>query len=436
MTGTDKIKVSAETERTVRDFVRTAVTSLGEKIKGCELESEVDLRWERGTDGSFRERKKRVWLLSSLLGHDWLDAQPNYQTCVEQLKSDTVFGSHIEHLVGTYMGSFRLEAGHILASLIRAMFDDEGHLTFSEDRYDSKWRELIDFLDAEEISFITIAPLPHLSIEGFPLRLNKDLILDRMTDEEVTRCYQVGVIRPISMRFMFILPELAVGIRRRLFLPKLIQTPEEPYVPPESGEGSFGNRPALRDDLVVGDVLSALRLFKHSQIRKAGYVKWSDSWLQAGTSFRIGEWPYWGNYELSAGEVPQFLRLWQLLEEGAARFGFSIHRFNLAFDRGLLADRIVDLVIAAESLFLGDLPLDRGELRFRFALRAAKFVEHPSYSEHDIVRLMRRAYDARSAVVHGGSPSDTRLPDKNSAELPAFLDTVEEIVRLSIRKAL
>ncbi len=101
------------------------------------------------------------------------------------------------------------------------------------------------------------------------------------------------------------------------------------------------------------------------------------------------------------------------------------------------ADRIVDLVIAAESLFLGDLGVqDRGELRFRFALRAAKFIEHPSYGEHDIFRVMRRAYDARSAIVHGGLPKDTRLPDDQSAELPTFIDAIEELVRLALRKVL
>jgi hypothetical protein len=151
----------------------------------------------------------------------------------------------------------------------------------------------------------------------------------------------------------------------------------------------------------------------------------------------LGQWPYGGKYELSVGEVPQFLELWHLLEEGAARFGFSIHRFNLAFDRGLLADRIVDLVIAAESLFLGDLDVqDRGELRFRFALRAAKFIEHASYGEPDIFCVMRRAYDARSAIVHGGSPKDTRLPDNQSAKLPTFIDAIEELVRLGLRKGL
>lgn len=49
---------------------------------------------------------------------------------------------------------------------------------------------------------------------------------------------------------------------------------------------------------------------------------------------------------------------------------------------------------------------------------------------------MRRAYDARSAIVHGGSPDDTRLPDNQSAKLGTFIDVMEELVRLGLRKGL
>jgi hypothetical protein len=265
-------------------------------------------------------------------------------------------------------------------------------------------------------------------------------VLDRLTAEEVTRCHQVGVIRPISPRFPLIHGEIAVGIRRTMVLPKLIRRGDEPLEPIDAkGEGSFGNRPLYREDLVIDDVLSGLRLFKHTQIRAAGLATWSESpWLSAGTSFQIiGQWPYGGKLELSQDEIPRFLELWHLLEKGAARFDFSIHRFNLAFDRRLLVDRIVDLVIAAEALFLSDLGAkDRGELRFRFALRAAKFIQHPSYGEREIFRIMRQAYDARSVIVHGGSPDDTRLPDDQSANLATFIDTIEELIRLGLCKVL
>ena len=432
--------ISTQTERALRDFVRAAVSRLSEALKEQAPEWDDDTRWERGTDGHFRERKTRLRTLWPMPSDEWLRSLPDYHTCVEHLKSDVVVGSHLDRLVGTHMSASRLEANTILKSLMYAMLDDEGRLAFTDERFDAKWRELATFFAEDRIPIKMVAPLPGLVVPAFPLRLNNELILDRLTDDEVTRCCQVGVIRPHSPRFPLIDGEIAVGIRRTMFLPKLIRQGDEPHELPEAGnEGSFGNRPLFRDDLVIDDVLSALRLFKHTQIRTSGFASWTDShWLKGGTSYRVlGQWPYGGKFELSEGEVPQFLELWRLLEEGAGRFGFSFHRYNLAFDRGLLADRIVDLVIAAEALFLGDLDVhDRGELRFRFALRAGKFIEHQSYSELEIFRVMRRAYDARSAIVHGGSPKDTRLPDNQSAELPTFIDAIEELVRLGLRKGL
>lgn len=431
--------ISAETERVLHDFVRHAVSRLSEVVKDSAPEFEDDTRWERGTDGHFRERKKRMRKLWPMLSDEWLRSLPDYQSCLECLKSDVVVGPHLDRLVGTSMSGFRLEANNIVMSLLYAMLDDEGRLAFTDERFRSKWTELVGFFAEDRIATKIVAPLPYLVVPAFPLRLSNELVLDRLTDDEVTRCYQVGVIRPHSLRSPLIYGEVAVGIRRTMFLPKLIRRGDEPHEPPEAGEGSFGNRPLFRDDLVVDDVLSAMRLFKNTQIRTAGLASWTDSpWMNAGTSYRVlGRWPYGGKFELAEGEVPHFLELWRILEEGAARLGFSIHRFNLAFDRGLLADRIVDLVIAAEALFLSDLDKqDRGELRFRFALRAAKFIEHPNYREHDIFRVMRQAYDARSAIVHGGSPEETHLPDNRSANLQTFIDAIEELVRLGLCKAL
>ena len=63
-----------------------------------------------------------------------------------------------------------------------------------------------------------------------------------------------------------------------MFLPKLIRTGDEPReLPDAADEGRFGSRPLLREDLVVDDVLSALRLLKHTQVRTTGYASWTDS---------------------------------------------------------------------------------------------------------------------------------------------------------------
>jgi hypothetical protein len=431
--------MSPATEDAVRLLVRAAVLRLDEILSNHAPEWKMTTRWERGQDGFFHERKviePALWFSLERM----LPSVREYLPCVELLKSDSVIGPHLGRLVGTKQMAMRLEADRIVSLLAHTMLDSDGRPAFKDDRFDEMWREIVEFFGSDCVPFNTVAPLPRLVIPQSPVRLNSEIVLDRLTDEEVTRCWEAGVLRPCSPRFPFIETEVAIGIRKTTYVPKLIQADDEPpESPSEANTGSFGNRCPFREDLLIDDVLSALRLFKHTQLRSAGHASWTDGyWLGDGTSFRsLGQWPYGDKCELSEADVPQFLEVWRLLEAGSDEMDFTLRRFNLSFERRLGDDRLVDLVIAAESLFLGDLGAqDRGELRFRFALRAAKFIDHASYNERDVYRVMRRAYDARSAVVHGGSPKDTDLPDNQSASLQIFTDAIEEIVRLGLRKAI
>ena len=124
---------------------------------------------------------------------------------------------------------------------------------------------------------------------------------------------------------------------------------------------------------------------------------------------------------------------------GERRFlAVGLRRFNMALERQRLDDRIVDFMISAESLFLDDVGGHggRGELRYRLAVRVAKFVDSPRYSPRQVFDLMRKAYDIRSRVVHGGAISNTNLPDKPAATLDEFVSAFEEVMRLGLRKVL
>ncbi len=294
-TDAHSTQINAETERALRDFVRAAVSRLSEALKDQEPQWAADSQWERGTDGHFREYTKRTRKLWPSSNDEWLRSLPNYDTCVKHLKSDVVFGPHLDRMVGTNTERSHVEADHVLWSAINVMLNDQRTLaftdkqfdrkrkdhtplTFTDERFDHKWRELVEFFGAERIAFKMIAPLPHLVVPNFPLRLNNQLVLDRLTEDEVTRCCQVGVLRPQSPRFPLISAEVAVGIRKTMFLPKLIRTGDEPHELPEAAEeGRFGSRPLLREDLVVDEVLSALRLSKYTQVRTTGYASWTDS---------------------------------------------------------------------------------------------------------------------------------------------------------------
>jgi hypothetical protein len=439
--NTEQQGICPETELAIRNFLRIAIPRFGEAIKDKAPEWIFDTEWKRGADGHFRERANRIRELFPTLSDEWLHAQPEFAAVAERMISDAVMGPNFGVSVGTDLASRRIQPEDILRWLFYALQDSGGHIRFEDQQFNRKWGALADAFAAMKMLFRTIAVTPNLRVPTFPLRLNRELVLDRLTADEVTQCNQVGVLQPLSKRFPLISADDAVGVRRELFLPKLFLKGDEPSgLPDAADEGRFGHRPFIRQDLVVDDVLSAMRLFKRTDIRSTGYASWAGSeFFASGTHFRVlRQLPIFGRYELSECEIPTFLELWKTLEEEASRFSFTIHRFNLSFDRGLAADRIVDLVIAAESLFLRDQDDNRGELSYRCSLRAAKFVEHPNFGERDVFQIMRRGYKVRNSVAHGESINkiDTRLPDDETTALPKFTDALEELVRLAIRKSL
>ena len=429
---------STSTEHIVHDFISAVAPYLQKYVYGPERGLSEDRYFGQDSDGQFRLRAERSTFGLMLTDED-LSKFPGYQECVSCLSADPTIGPHIGCMVGTQQTLIGMYASNVIKPLLYTALGD-GEIKFSSERFQTSWQEMMNFFSANQIELKTVAPLPYLTATAFPIRLNEEIVLDRLTADEVTRCYRVGVLQTMSPSFPLLDNRIAVGVRRIRRITKVVQSPgTEVASPDDKDEGNFGRRPYWRDDLMVDDVLSALRLFKPTSIRTAGFASWTDAYfLRGGTTFRqLGQSHYHGKLELAAEDIPQLIELWNLLAAGAARFGFSIRRFNLAFDRGLIEDRVVDLVIAAEALFLGDIDDQyRGELRYRFALRAAKFITGSSYSEIEVYRLMRRAYDARSAIVHGGTPKSTSLPDNPTANLHAFADAVENLVRLGLRKVL
>jgi len=427
--STDHQNAAAEPDRILREFVRAAVSHVATALNGRADEFPMQIPiWNRGDDGNFRPSAKQSWTLSRVLSDDLLRSLPNYEGCVRTLESHPLIGHQLNQTVGTCCGALRQDVDRILQSLVYAMLDDDGRIEFADTHFDREWAEIVAFLAADQFKHTVIAPIPYLHVPEYPLRLNEQLEIDRLTDDEVTRCIEVGVLRSVSTRFPLLFHDIAVGARKTVYLPKLIGG-----IAPSSDDGTdedgfFGRRSIFGDHLVVGDVLSALRLFKSTRIRAAGSASWVDcSRSGSATTYReLGRWPYGEHFDLHEADLLEFLDLWQQLEKGSPNVHFSIHRFNLAFDRGLTVDKIVDLVIAAESLLLQDSDTEyRGEVRFRFSLRAASFIEHPTMAKNDVYRFMKGAYDARSAIVHGGSP-------KKSVDTK----TLEELVRLGLRKAL
>jgi hypothetical protein len=109
-------------------------------------------------------------------------------------------------------------------------------------------------------------------------------------------------------------------------------------------------------------------------------------------------------------------------------FAVALRRFHRYFDRDLIQDRAIDLMIVLESIFS-----DSAEaIAYKIALRAACLTE----SEDPIKRkalfdFLKKAYDKRSSIVHGRE-EDSWLREKTYIPTQTNLDSLEEVVRNSL----
>lgn len=149
--------------------------------------------------------------------------------------------------------------------------------------------------------------------------------------------------------------------------------------------------------------------------------------------------PLRADYKLDGQDISVLLSLLPLIK-GLDRQRFSLlelalRRFNQSYGRIDLEDRLIDHMIAFEALYLNDAGAqERGEMRFRLALRVAMFLRESSQRK-SLYREIRAAYDMRSSIVHGDI---YELPKADGVVISAeeFVVKIEHYLRESLTKFL
>lgn len=116
-----------------------------------------------------------------------------------------------------------------------------------------------------------------------------------------------------------------------------------------------------------------------------------------------------------------------------ASLDISIDRWITSLARTNQVDALIDLGVALESIYLGDIG---SELSYRFTLRAAWFLGEHKADRRRLLREFKDIYNARSRAVHTGAvPQEIRLGDR---KVPAheFIDRTRELCLRSILKIL
>jgi len=150
-----------------------------------------------------------------------------------------------------------------------------------------------------------------------------------------------------------------------------------------------------------------------------------------------------GDYIIQGDEIEQFTDLWKFYREidfsKDKALNIAIKRFNDSFTRREVEDRIIDLMIAFEAMFLKE--TEKMELTFKLSLRTAIFLEDVGAERENLFEFMKKAYDTRSDVVHGVKTKDKikvnrsiNAEEKDEYTLNEFVNKLEDIFRECLLK--
>jgi hypothetical protein len=366
-----------------------------------------------------------------------------HAACLQALRVDPITAGQLDVLVGTSSMLMRLDADTILGRLLTEVVGTAPDLDWHGDVFDRAYRRLESFLYAVDLDSVLLAPLRGVTALPAPIRLGEGIELDRMSDTEIPAAIGLGFIETMGRRAAHVDQPYAIRIRRRASK-VVVRDPESQE---RLADAASHVEATERLHQHAERVVEALRLLKSGQVAIRGFLRFEDNWLLEGgwshsllLSLPATAGP---TYELTSSEADELRGVWRRLGEGAIGekpIAPARRRFVFAGDRSRDDDRLVDLMIAAESLFLSDAgrASERTELGFRLRLRAASFLSTPKWTSRQLFTQFGRAYRVRSAIVHGGEPDakDVRSPSGEQVQLRDFVDLFEDLMRLALKQSM
>lgn len=267
------------------------------------------------------------------------------------------------------------------------LYDPElPEVRFDGQRFDATYREFERSYYASTVQLQMVMPFWDLvAPSDQPVQLTPDVTLRELSKREFPS-------RPLSM----------VG---RAY--GLVTTFEVPF-PADEEAWSKINDQGRRAEATLEGVCAALSLFKHGNCAALGTMISSESLIlscaRTSSSRRAGDGTLHATYRIESAEVDEIRSLCRAVLSDPVRDNGALQvatrRFLDSVYRSSDQDRLLDLVIASESLFGLRDPIERS---YRIALHAAVYLTPPTQSPAELLKLFKDAYKWRSRLAHGGA---------------------------------
>jgi len=398
--------------------------------------------WNCDTDGIFRNivRPMDGWDFRKRRQLKQLASWPNVEQAVHK---DDHLSRQVDIFVGTIHGGIRVEAYNLAMHVLPR----PGEIDHANEVFEQRYADLETYLVADELEFKTIWPVPGLIVADMPIELESGIVLDAMSDRELVIALRTETVCPHfpSEPLFQAEPASRTCVRYRYRLSKLIDS---------RGDDASVRFQELEQRLqdIRATIEESLALVLPEPVMTAGRFGISgEQWslVSGGVQFQQSMMPRhmrWRRIEVDVERVSDLQEVWkQVSQRGLlARhkgLALALRRLSYQAQRERADDELLDIMIAAEALYLAELgrQSERGDLRYRVALRAAVWADdlQLGMTKREVLKLMKSAYDARSAVAHGGSPDPKEMKIKGQrVELPELVKVTRTVVAQGCRKAL
>jgi hypothetical protein len=401
-----------------------------------------DERWVRNPDGHYVPEKPALeWDVGAVQA---LTELREYGRVIKAVEANPHISKHFDTLVGTPMGSVRWEAKNLIFPFLpRPRLTDDGNTVALayERKPATLYGALEEFFVNDAPPSQMIWPTPGVTLEQGALTLEAGVVLRRLTERETATCISGGLIRPQPSMPVVLGPDhgfYALVVTRPV--PKIIGEP--------SGDISALSDMETSNRELTEDLQSTAAVMGLENLRLTGWME-APGWPREFSAFRYRQqppplWLFQGRH-LPRRDARELARIWRSLRTVGRRGnpGLSLAARRLAYvsERLRPEDQMLDLMIAAEALYLTDTggTADKGEQRYRLALRAAIWADtrRLGLTRDEVFALMKKSYDVRSSIAHGGKPSKKALRFKDEQlELAQFVERSGAVVRAGTRKAI
>jgi hypothetical protein len=360
----------------------------------------------------------------------------SYSGVATAMQADPIIAKHLGMMVGDGGTMARVDVNASLRAFLINLLLRVNDLAVDASKLDSLYGDFETYFYSDFLKKRAFSPLTGFEMEEDQIELGERFFVRRLSVQE-----REGLASSAAMVMPF--PHFSVGfptgwekfaLDLSVEVPKIIGEQPPTNVPP----GGVGQIASERFQMVV----SALRLFKAGAVDitsiSTGTIGFDIFGGFGGGMSRVRLPVLAANYTLPGAESPKFVAFWADFQRQYLiqhkRVDLAMRRFNLAYERLLLEDRLIDYAIALEALLLR--AEEQQELRFRLALRGSRLLRDEPSERSEVFSRLRAAYGVRSEIVHGGSiPSEVPL-GKARVPFHQFVEAIADDVRAIIRKML